>query len=46
MFYVLLPKDGTPKYIDFLIFIIFAHKEIVLVNTKTYSDSKVKKYTT
>ncbi|EOB14583.1 hypothetical protein NBO_24g0028 [Nosema bombycis CQ1] len=40
MFYVLLPKDKTPKYRDFLIFLIFAHKEIVLVNTKTDSDSK------
>jgi hypothetical protein len=46
MFYVLLSKDKTPKYRDFLPFPFFAHKEIVLVNTKTDSDSKVKKYTT
>jgi hypothetical protein len=43
MFYVLLSKDKTPKYRDFLIFLILAHKEILLVNTKTDSDSKAKK---
>jgi hypothetical protein len=43
MVYVLLSKDKTPKHRDFLIFLILAHKEIVLANTKTDSDSKAKK---
>ncbi|EOB15509.1 hypothetical protein NBO_2g0001 [Nosema bombycis CQ1] len=38
-----LPNDRTSEYTNFLILIILAHNEIVLVNSQPDSDSKVEK---